>query len=287
MSVLQYGENYTVESSRASFHLDDSGNELRLYVPHQRKNREKCLMSQLPKGLAGYLGIYNSQADLVISNIIKSSGLSIVNDLLSEAGIVEVESVQTPTLEDEDQSTSEEDSALGTPEVGLARLSASSLGAGTTSVQGLAYTPSSSYAGGSALTPTPVSDDRQRESAGSPWRSPSPSPSRSAVRPLSLSPFPFRSPQLPHRPSRRSSIPSSDADTAYAALLNHIIRAASHAAFPDSGSELLHHEVPFTEEVPGLPYIKVAQRTLERDKRIGAAGELLVREANSFIHMCC
>jgi hypothetical protein len=58
--------------------------------------------------------------------------------------------------------------------------------------------------------------------------------------------------------------------------MEHVIRAASHAAFPNCGHELLHRAQPFTREVLGPTYTDLVPRNFVRDKKIGAAGELLV-----------
>lgn len=85
--------------------------------------------------------------------------------------------------------------------------------------------------------------------------------------------------------ARLEAAPDADADTdtIYMHLLDNVVRVARRTAFPSHGSfdmhGMLHVLPPSGEEEAVLPGDSLRVRSssqLERDKKIGAAGELFV-----------
>lgn len=101
ISLVQNGQTITVENSRANFHLDEI--KLGLYVPRDENEREECFLRQLPRGLLGFLRISDPAAEAILCGIISSRNLIVIDNILRDAGIVEVpeidRSVQPAPLE--------------------------------------------------------------------------------------------------------------------------------------------------------------------------------------------
>jgi hypothetical protein len=96
MKIVQNGQEFTSSQSVANLHLEEDGNKLILYVPEQQQRREIRYLQQLPRRLVAYMGISDPAAVTVVAQIMNSSSLAVVNALLTDAGIVEVDGLNSP-----------------------------------------------------------------------------------------------------------------------------------------------------------------------------------------------
>jgi hypothetical protein len=100
-------EPVTVEVDFAYLHLKIEGDTLKLYVPSDASRQRVCLSRQLPIKLLKYLGVENPTAGADLGSIITAPNLFVVDELLSDAGIIDVEGIQRP----EDEVVVEEEGA--------------------------------------------------------------------------------------------------------------------------------------------------------------------------------
>lgn len=98
MTISQNGKEYTVSGAVANIHIDFDEEHLRLYVPKDKTSRKLCYLNQLPKKLAATLGIADDTAIRVVGNIMAASP-ALLNDLLTEEGILQVSQVEPSHIE--------------------------------------------------------------------------------------------------------------------------------------------------------------------------------------------
>ncbi|KAH7043982.1 hypothetical protein B0J12DRAFT_760369 [Macrophomina phaseolina] len=91
--LVQSSEVHTVEQSRASFHLEETGNQLNLFVPTDKRDRELCFLHQLPKQMLHFLSVTDPMALAVLVKIMGCSNLDTLDSLLEVDGIIEVDGV--------------------------------------------------------------------------------------------------------------------------------------------------------------------------------------------------
>lgn len=89
LCLQQDGHAITAESARGTMHLDDNNGKLRIFVPRNKRDRNLCYSSQLPKALVNYLGISDPAASGIFRTVMTSSN-DILDDLLEEDGIIQV-----------------------------------------------------------------------------------------------------------------------------------------------------------------------------------------------------
>lgn len=247
MMLSQYDGFITVKSEKGNFHLEEMDGELRLYVPRRTRDREECYLQQLPKRLLSYLAISDPKALSIMISILQAPRLSVVDAILRNEGIVEIEGISHPEEPDSDTETVSETVTEREKEPEPARESENGI---STS---------------SSLTPrsSPIS---------TPFSSTSPSPSRRG--------YSIRSSQTPQirvfdesaapEPERQPSAEAVREQSEYAILLDHAIVAASNTALP----KFLNQR--FYEVNENRIFEFHRQRSFDRDKKIGAAGELFV-----------
>jgi hypothetical protein len=109
-----------VPSNRASIYHEINGSILKIYVPSQKRQKQSCYRSQLPKLLSGILRL-DQTATFDISTIMESR-LRDLEDMLVEQDIPPVDWIEKPVIdlkdfpEDDDTSTptvSEADTLIG------------------------------------------------------------------------------------------------------------------------------------------------------------------------------
>ncbi|CZR61946.1 uncharacterized protein PAC_11843 [Phialocephala subalpina] len=254
LSVVQYGETVTVENSRANFHLDEVDNELRLYIPRNQDAREECFSWQLPRRLAKYFEI-ESAAVTVLHSIISCQSLNAVDAILRNAGIIEVDGIERPLeLDGGTHSFGFDEMSRALEEITPARTE-------SRVSQPSPLTPSS--------TTMTISAAHGEVVAYLPRSSPAVNGriSASSAPPLAL----YHGVSAP--------IPLTDnaiLETGYIALLERVINSASRMPIPARGAQSFDP----VSNVQGETFFEsiFAIRSVERDRKVGAAGELLAFE---------
>ena len=290
LTLTQGQQSVSVESTKANFHLEQVDDRLHLYVPGSRCDREVCYIRQLPRNLLGFIKVQDPNAESIISGIIRSSVLDVVDEVLKDAGIIEVPGVNRPNDANDDQdSAGGENEDVETVEVetsrsaNLARVQPSTMVNGTSVV-------GSVVDGG---TPNPRSQYTRRSiSSSSSSGIFTPPPSSVGTEPQGPPSIPFTN--QPHNQRFQSPQPTTSAISSfsqYAALLDRIINAASRVMFPTQGAfdfgalrdalpSNLDFQVPLEiENETRLGYLPFGVRSMNQiahDMKIGAAGELFV-----------
>lgn len=85
---LSYGYR-TIKSSneRATFHLEDKNGVLRLFVPKDKAQREKCYLTQLPKAILRYLFFDDIPEASCFLLLILHASTDVLDEILEEEGI--------------------------------------------------------------------------------------------------------------------------------------------------------------------------------------------------------
>lgn len=251
MTLVQNGTPVTVKTSKAKFHLDERGDRVRLYVPRDTCDREVCFLRQLPRRLLSFLAIADTTAEAVICGILKSSSLVIVDEVLKDAGIIEVDGINRPLEPEVEEPQANDENILESTE--------------TQSTESGLVTPA----------PTESFFDPTTNTADPYIEVPYATSSRRGPRVLSTT----SSPQSGFSFRPTPSTDRSFQDDWYAVLLDCIINAASGVTLPNRGA----YAVDGLQSVPpsgAYPYTifdtVLGTRSMERDKKVGAAGELYV-----------
>ncbi|KAF8865581.1 hypothetical protein BDZ45DRAFT_641278 [Acephala macrosclerotiorum] len=257
ISVVQYGKTITVDNSRANFHLEEVDGELRLYVPRNESSREECFFWQLPRRLMKHFAISDPSAEAVLGGVIGCRSLVAVDAILRNAGIVEVDGIERPLEPDDDTHSFEfEDVARALETVTPTRTESRA-----------------SQNGRSTPASTPRTTRASHNEAGS---------SIALLR---------ESPNFDSQSSPRSGLSNlapngtlsevvrqetSILDTGYASLLERVINSAARMSIPSEGSQSV--DVVSTQLEASVFAAIFATRPMERDRKVGAAGELLAFE---------
>ncbi|KAF5001525.1 hypothetical protein FGRMN_996 [Fusarium graminum] len=320
-SVLKIFQNrlpFEIPVATANEHIDDSTGNLTIYVPKDRRTQELCFGSVLPRKLAAWLmrptkssneGPAETDAVKVLTAIFASERF-VLDDVLDDQGIFQVsfenedeednrseaEEPEAEGPEEEDQEHRPFDGLLDTDDTSSEQLtpSRSPTDVGTSPYAGLFATmPEGS------LSETQVESISQRSQMSS-------EPPAGRVHHSTQLPLFSGSPRSSHHPSDQvpPNLPSaitlpfeqqSFEDARYRVILDKVIEKARNAAFPSRGSfnmSDLRNALPGSganayESFDGLGVMGLFRSTsqLERDKKVGAAGELYVFELLSCLNM--
>ena len=260
----------TIEGEKAKLHVEEINNHLKLFVPHEKRDRELCFLKHLPDRLAAYLGLQNPEAVKVLGDLLKSSAC-VLDQLLDEHGIV-----QLPWSEPAQQNASSHESWENDEEiVGQSRLV-------------LAARPPSNSRG---TTPERGRDTFQRISDSTPRPGSRASSAydtetnssygRSSFTPATLSfTSSLNTPTSSLTPARASvrleATPIQPIATAeYIALLNYVIAAAAATAMQTLGLPPLAEQCE-PIELSDTTFGRRSDNQIAHDIKIGAAGELYV-----------
>ena len=263
VTLSHQGPPIVVEGAKGNLHIEQDNNQVRLYVPRNRRDRELCYLTQLPKKLVAHLAIIDPTAVKVFGDILKASPL-VLDDVLKDHGIVQVPGVEPfqPTgsgettgnfdeTEREERDNDEEDSEA------------------TPSTSSPPQLPSTSRLQASSLF------GRNHTRSSSSENGLFPSTAQSPSRPSST---PSSTPSIFPAAARQEVIPRPFIDNAeYIALLAHVITTSSQARFPPSAPSsfgiVFDPAIPiFSDTVFGIR----SQNPTSHDTKIGAAGELYV-----------
>lgn len=263
MKISQNRKEYNVKGAVANVHIDIDQEYVHFYVPKDNRSRKLCYLNQLPKRLAIVLGIEDTTAIRVVGSIMAASS-DLLDDLLTEEGIVQIPGVESSLIE--------------APRNGLDR----EVDRNDITASEVALVPSGSLR---PKTPEPAFSATRRPSGNaSISRGHSKSPDVTNASSLLATPTHTRSNSTPDTfqftfsPERRdaSHEPAVSNNDEYRLLLGRVIDSARRAEIPDlvdpsdnmrngNGPSL----VMLSSTLFGIPPEK-------KQVRIGAAGELYV-----------
>ncbi|KAF5654792.1 hypothetical protein F25303_1136 [Fusarium sp. NRRL 25303] len=304
LRLSQNGRKYEATLSTASEHIVEPAGNLTIYVPRDRRTQEKCFGSVLPRKFAAWLmrnphTNIDGNVEVDIINALTSifaCERAVLDEILDDQGIIQLH-FEDPDLdlnqnEMVDEQAEDVYQSDSTPEPGYG-------------VSDLVPTPThSSVNGASIIRSRSVVRDLEIEDGASETEGDVveiQSSTSHQVRQGSggtLRPLPHCSPDgrplSPERLSNHRPIPSSPVsqateDQRYRTILERVIAAARLANFPSGGAfdlNGLRDALPDSGEpssylsYDGLDVLSRFQSTSqqERDKKIGAAGELFVFE---------
>jgi hypothetical protein len=190
------------------------------------------------------LGIRDPAAEAVFCQVINSKRIEDVISVLEDAGVVQVVGVSTPDLDNDDASDQDDSEVIATPPSTV-----------TSPPPSTAYTPpsnASSHTGYSA--------------------------SHSALPILTTPP-----PRINLTPTTPPSEVRATPPSGYVAILDRVLRAADGSFnFPNAGETMDYVAIEaWVEQHPTFGSI-FPTRSLDRDRKVGAAGELFVSSAIVF-----
>ena len=290
LTLTQGRQSVSVESTKANFHLEQVDDRLHLYVPRNRCDREVCYIRQLPRNLLDFIKVQDPNAESIISGIICSSVLDVVDEVLKDAGIIEVPGVNRPNDANDDQDSARgENEDVETVEVETSQSANLARVQPSTAINGISVVGSVADGG----TPSPRGQYARRSISSSSSSGIFTPPLSSVATEPQGPPFvPFAN--QPHHQRSQSPQPTASAISSfsqYAALLDRIINAASRVMFPTRGTfdfgalrdalpSNLDFQLPLeTENETRLGYLPFGVRSMNQiahDMKIGAAGELFV-----------
>lgn len=80
----------------ALFHIEKTGNQLKMYVPRNQEQQQVCLFRQFPLKLLVQLGVRVQGKGTELSAIITASSLVMVDTILEQDGVIEILGVTKP-----------------------------------------------------------------------------------------------------------------------------------------------------------------------------------------------
>lgn len=279
--MQQGGRSYDHEISRSKFHLEESGAGLDIFVPQEKKSRALCLARDLPSRLFEWMTTSGSAKNpssasdrnhSLVKDILKEDS-DIYNQILLEEGIVDIDIEDEEVFDDEDSvstsSTRREASELSdSTEIG------SNMATPLTDMS----SPRMDFDHGEILA-TVVHQDTIVAS----------SRVTSSQNITGL----FVQQTSPHASGERIEVSTSlqrevaSINLGYAGLLSHVVSSARRASIPMKGTfgmDALRESLPslptsnsnnFGIDSYGFNSAGILPQ-MEREKMIGAAGELYV-----------
>ncbi|KAH8124644.1 hypothetical protein LI328DRAFT_166990 [Trichoderma asperelloides] len=306
LTVSQNNQKFSVENVIGNEHIEHTSSGLTIFVPRKRNAQTVCFNSALPRKFAEWI-MRNPTTQIpgtVESEMVRSliavltcdcCDRSVLSDICSLNGIVQVD-VPNEDIEDaeEEEGGSEEDTKEEDEEEDEEEDDNSELEQQQSQRTPYIDTPESNsetlvetVVRRSHLSSQPPPYDQGQQDMASYRRRPfvPPDPSSDHDSPLT---------SVESRENLASAGPS--ADTQYGALLEKVVAAAQRATFPSQGSfdmSDLRNNLPRTlrddafESFDGLDIVTQfrSANQLERDKKVGAAGELFVFELLSTLEL--
>ncbi|RFU80710.1 hypothetical protein TARUN_1479 [Trichoderma arundinaceum] len=286
--ISQDGNEYTYEKSVSELHLQEHNTDLEIFIPQDEKRRERCLAHALPTRLFQWIiadattktsSGANGQHYLIVKDVLREN-LELVSDILDEEGIVNVH-IEDVDASDDDDSDGED---LASTKSAQHDASESNHAIEVNSQMAASSTnaPSSmAYVNRDEVSTIGVHQDII--SASSHF-----SASRhSNTHLVQLTSLDASTQNIPASTSIQREIVS--ADLQYADLLSQVISTARRGLFPTKSVfdlDVLRTVLPSISssnsnqneaDDPELGYTRIFP-PLERDKMVGAAGELYVFE---------
>ncbi|XXH01558.1 hypothetical protein Hte_007918 [Hypoxylon texense] len=273
LSVTVGLSTVTENVDRGDIHIDDADGELQIYVPRNEMLRDKSYVSLLPKRLVHWMMTdpttgerkpVDPVAILLVETVLLAK-VAVVNSYLDDQGIIEVE---VPDLEQSIHTDSFSSALQHIPEI---------LGPVTPERASTPLTGTSSSEDEYFEQETPATD---LTSLGSP--SPRLARNRSSSSQEYLSPDPFITPT-----AERQRIAAEE----YRALLSQVASAARKSRLlaepfnlSDLSDALGGNTAPNMKTFDEYDLFGAGMAQFERDRRVGAAGELFVFELLSALN---
>ena len=260
MRIRLNGKTTEGNKDRANFHLSVSEDTLSFYLPKDEMDRAMCFERHLPRRFKEYLKITDPSAESVLGSVFRHDKPTFVTRILEDAGIADVAVDNYSDLADEridgprDESSREQR-------------------ANKTSDEKKEDHPAKEQ------QDDDLSDEHQEANDLNPtWvRGPRTPSRRSGASPAPITPNQHSSLLMPTSGQFRP-MASQDQDTSYERVLNNVVAIARRRAAEDkSGGEPRDSLVPVFEKL-SQEVIKqgFGERSIDRDRRVGAAGELYV-----------
>ena len=269
--LRQDNEVLRVEKKSASLHIREGTDGLRVYVPRDNRSQEVCFHSKLPRRLCEWMMTdpmtettqpVSSDTVAVVQSVLSAQSFAL-DEILDEHGIMEVDiangDVEIPVAEDEDASIARASSPATPP------------------------AEANNIDEPRPETPPPRHHEQTESSSDDTLGSLTPLSSVASPEVIATSYVAARSSQAASRPRLRPMDAYGIVQEAqYASLLRNVVRAARYATFPSRGTFDMS---ALRAALPGVPadnnaaaeaYRLRSTSQIERDKRIGAAGELFV-----------
>ncbi|KAH9904955.1 hypothetical protein F4778DRAFT_52817 [Xylariomycetidae sp. FL2044] len=288
LHLLQDNKNLKANVSRSELHIEELEDALEIYVPRDVKGRNVCFHSKLPLRLAEWLMDRKPSEPPVDSSLVNILQSVINADPVAISDILENNGISTDGLVQEELTETASSEALrrtASPSL-IVRPSTPQ----TSSQISTPTTPRTSYSVAGPVTPSSFSLSRSipsqslfgRPSTPSVTRSPSPAPWTPPANTQGHAPFGRRSPQgTPNPQAHLGALP-------YTELLTKVVDFARRATIPTWGAfdlSSLLDALPDGEDAE-MTTTRLGLRTagqLERDKMVGAAGELYAFELLSHL----
>ena len=89
--IVQNGQTIEGAKTQANFHLEESGDGLRFYLPKDELDLEVCFERHLPRRLCQYMGINDTVAKGVIGAVFRKNNPAVIDRILDDAGVGQVE----------------------------------------------------------------------------------------------------------------------------------------------------------------------------------------------------
>lgn len=264
LSLFQYGREIIVDQEAGSIHMNTEDNLIQLYLPRRKSDRDFCLINQVPKAMMKFLGVSDRVAEALLCNVIQLNRLRSVVKALQSEGVVEVDGLTPIDLEDEN---SDDESVVST--------------FGPTLVMTPASTP----------RPTPLvmpymplrSGSRQSEPRIFEQQTPTVTrtvpviPLQQIERETDLITGSVAEPETRPVAEPMTLVDSiARVHAGYSTILERIVIATDEITFPEYGVSLLYNT---GDDAAGLAVTfgsLYANRSMDRDRKVGAAGELFV-----------
>ncbi|KAM0239528.1 hypothetical protein ACHAP5_008251 [Fusarium lateritium] len=308
LKMSQNGQLFESKVATANEHIAETGGKLTIYVPREPKAQEICFGSVLPRKLAAWLMRHpktqingNVEVDAVFAlTSIFASDKSVLDEILDDQGIIKIpfdnDDESESWLDNGDDGNVEADSVVRAPETDQSSKQ-------EFTPTNLSETDASSQASPILVYNADLSEDvietvSQRSNMSRQVRSEA---GRGSSEPATVF-HPSRSddyssPQIPRNGSSGTETAERalQEDVQYRLILERVVEAARKANFPSGGSfdmqglreALPDGSVGTFESFDGLDVMNRFRSSSqqERDKKIGAAGELYVFELLSKLEL--
>jgi hypothetical protein len=274
LSLFRYGREIVVEQESGSIHLSTEGDRMKLYIPKRRSDRDLCLKSQVPKRLVKFLGVTEPGAEALLSNIINLNTMRSVLQLLEDEGVINIHGVvpDETAMEDEDSDTESQLNSI----MSSTRLTPSTP---RSAPQDSPLTPPqsssrlSTFQQGRVRTPTPSTvpfGNPQSRNVGSAFDTGEPVSSRQSSDSVPPDDTNLQADQQPFGMDTGRTL------SGYSKILDRCRNAARDMSPAPHGISELYHTNALPADLRTTFEALFPVRSLERDRLVGAAGELFV-----------
>ena len=263
MTISQNGKEYTVRGAVANVHIDSGEERFQFYVPKDKKSRKLCYLNHLPKRLAILLGMKDTTAIRVVGSIMAANS-DLLDDLLTEEGIIQVSGVEPSPVEAPTNSLDHEIAHSSTTASEVSLVPSGSPRPKTPEPAFCATRHPSAYASISRSHSKSPNLTKASSSLATPTHATSTS---------TLDTFQFTFSPKRRDPSSERAVSNNDE---YLLILGRVIDSAKRAEIPDFNDP---SDRMRKSNGPPLVMLSSTQTGMPPDKkqaRIGAAGELYV-----------